>query len=71
MARKSRRNKSARKPPKTITGPTAKQILAKAKLGRVEQDILYRDLIRKHGDNVPVYVLFEHRAIRLQGAISG
>lgn len=70
VARKSRRNKSVRKIPKVITGPTTKEILARAKLSRVEQHIILKDLLRKHGNDVPVYALIEQRAIRLQGAIS-
>jgi hypothetical protein len=71
MARKSRRNKSARKPPKKSTGPTARQILARAKLGRVEQHVVFKELIKTHQGRIPIYALIEHRAIRLEEAISG
>lgn len=65
MARKPRTNRSKNKP-KKIAGPTAKEILAREKLGRVEQHVIFKELIEKHRGRIPVYALIGMRAIRLE-----
>ena len=69
MARKSRRNKSVRHEPKRPT-PTPAQLLKEAKLSRVEQHVIFKELIEKHRGRIPVYALIGHRAIRLE-AVTG
>ena len=88
MGRKPRRNKSACKPLKSITGPTtkatpsrasgsdeplrtAKEILARAKLGRVEEHVILQGLFKRHGYDLPARDLFALRAIRLQAVTAG